>query len=244
MAKDDEQGKTPTIAEIMQVLDRLTAERKADNAERKADNEEARVRQEAADKRQEAADKRQEAIDRQVRATSEEVQAMSEKLQATGEYVQEIGKQVGDVGNLWGKIAEYLVAGDLARILQQRFGIAIDHSSECLSGRYQGKKWEVDVFAANGEIALVGEVKLTLTIEAVDKFVEGNLRNFHLYMPAYRDKKIYGMLAFVKMNRSEERQLAAYVHSLGLLLVRVIDNTFHLLTPSEHELKNYNTAEP
>ena len=89
---------------------------------------------------------------------------------------------------------------------------------------------------------MVGEVKLTLTIEAVDKFVEGNLRNFHLYMPAYSDKKIYGMLAFVKMNRSEERQLAAHVHSLGLLLVRVIDNTFHLLTPSGHELKNYNAT--
>ena len=242
MAKDDEQSKTPTIAEIMRVLDRVgerfdNTDKLLDRltAERKADNEAARVRQEAADKRQEA-------IDRQVQATSEEVQAMSEKLQATGEYVREIGKQVGDVGNLWGKIAEYLVAGDLGRILQQRFGIAIDHSSECLSGSYRGKKWEVDVFAANGEIALVGEVKLTLTVEAVDKFVGGNLRNFHLYMPAYSDKKIYGMLAFVKMNRSEERQLASYVHSLGLLLVRVIDNTFHLLTPSGHELKNYNAT--
>ena len=40
MAKDDNQ--TPTIAEILQVLDRLAAERKADN-------EEARVRREAAD---------------------------------------------------------------------------------------------------------------------------------------------------------------------------------------------------
>ena len=242
MAKDDEQSKTPTIAEIMRVLDRVgerfdNTDKLLDRltAERKADNEAARVRQEAADKRQEA-------IDRQVQATSEEVQAMSEKLQATGEYVREIGKQVGDVGNLWGKIAEYLVAGDLGRILQQRFGIAIDHSSECLSGSYRGKKWEVDVFAANGEIALVGEVKLTLTVDAVDKFVEGNLRNFHLYMPAYSDKKIYGMLAFVKMNRSEERQLASYVHSLGLLLVRVIDNTFQLLTPSGHELKNYNAT--
>ena len=212
----------------MQVLDRLVAERKADN-------EATRLRQEAADKRQEAADRRQEAADKRQEAIDRQLEVLSEKL-------REVGKQVGDVGNLWGKIAEYLVAGDLARILKQRFGIAIDHSSECLNGSYQGKKWEVDVFAANGEIALVGEVKLTLTIDAVDKFVQGNLSNFHLYMPVYRDKKIYGMLAFVKMNRSEEKQIAAYVHSLGLLLVRVIDNTFHLLTPSGHELKNYNVT--
>ena len=244
MAKDDEQGKTPTIAEIIQVLDRLAAERKADNAERKADNEAARARQEAADRRQEAADRRQEAADKRQEAADRRQEAIDKQLETVSEKLREVGKQVGDVGNLWGNIAEYLVAGDLGRILKQRFGIAIDHSSECLSGSYRGKKWEVDVFAANGEIALVGEVKLTLTVEAVDKFVGGNLRNFHLYMPAYSDKKIYGMLAFVKMNRSEERQLASYVHSLGLLLVRVIDNTFHLLTPSGHELKNYNTAKP
>ena len=241
MAKDDEQGKIPTIAEIIQVLDRLAAERKADNAERnaerKADNEAARERQEAADRRQEAADKRQVAADKRQEAIDRQLEAVSKKL-------QEVGRQVGDVGNQWGKIAEYLVAGDLGRILKQRFGITIDHSAECLSGSYQGKDWEVDVFAANGEIALVGEVKLTLTVEAVDKFVQGNLRNFHLYMPAYSDKKIYGMLAFVKMSRGEEKQIASYVHSLGLLLVRVIDNTFHLLTPSDHELKNYNTAKP
>ena len=133
-------------------------------------------------------------------------------------------------------------AGDLANILKARFGISIDHSAPSLSGSYQGKDWEVDVCAANGELVLVGEVKLTLTVEAVDKFVAGNLRNFHRYMPLYRGKKVYGLIAFVKTSRSEERQIIAYVHSLGLLLVKALDDTCHLLSPKGHELKDYSTA--
>ena len=280
MPKDDDKSKTPTIADIMQTLDRASAEREADNAaarkrqkadnaaarkrqkadnaaarkRQKADNAAAKKRQEEAEKRQEEAEKRQEETEkrlealakqaqeteRQAQATERQVQATSREVQATGVYVREIGKQVGDVGNQWGKIAEYLVAGDFGRILRERFGITIDHSAPSLSGSYQGKDWEVDVFAANGEIVLVGEVKLTLTMEAIDKFVTGNLGNFHRYMPLYRDKKIYGLLAFIKMHRGEEKQITAYVHRLGLLLVKVIDNTFDVLTPQGHTLKDYN----
>ncbi len=272
MAKGSDDGReTPTIAEIMEVLarvgerlDRMTIEREADNAADKerqaaADKERqaaadklqaaadkrqaaAEKRQAAAEKRQAAAEKQAQATEKQAQATEKQVQATSKEVQATGKYVRELGKQIGDVGNQWGSIAEYLIAGDFAHILKQRFDITIDHSAPSLSGSHQGKDWEVDVFAANGDIVLVGEVKLTLTIEAVDKFVSNNLRNFHRYMPLYRDRKIYGLIAFVKMNRSEERQITEYVHSLGLLLVKAIDNTFHLLSPEGHKLKDYSAA--
>ena len=272
MAKGSDDGrKTPTIAEIMEVLarvgerlDRMTTEREADNAAAKerqvdADKRQAAADKErqaaadklqaaadklqaAADKRQAAADKRQAAAEKQAQATEKQVQATSKEVQATGKYVRELGKQIGDVGNQWGSIAEYLIAGDFARILKERFDITIDHSAPSLKGSYQGKEWEVDAFAANGDIALVGEVKLTLTTEAVDKFVNNNLRNFHRYMPLYRDRKIYGLMAFVKMDRGKEREITEYVHSLGLLLVKAIDNTFQLISPEGHKLKDYGVA--
>ena len=300
MAKDGDDGRnTPTIAEIMAVLDRVgkrfdnidklldrmaaerEADRKADNAAAKKRQEEAEKRQEKrqeeaekrqeeaekrqkeaekrqeeaekrqkeaekrqeeAEKRQKEAEKRQKEAEKRQAATEKQVQATSKEVQATGKYVRELGKQIGDVGNQWGSIAEYLIAGDFARILKQRFDITIDHSAPSLKGSYQGKEWEVDAFAANGDIALVGEVKLTLTTDAVDKFVNNNLRNFHRYMPLYRDRKIYGLIAFVKMDRGKEREITEYVHSLGLLLVKAIDNTFQLLSPEGHRLKDYGAA--
>ena len=296
MAAGNDGQKTPTVDDIMKVLDRvgerldrvgerldrvgerlnrMAAERDADNTvarerqaaadqrqaaadqrqaaadqrqkedneaakqRQKEDNEAARQRQAAADQRQAAADQRRAAIDKQAQATEKQVQETSKELKAVGRYVRELGKQIGDVGNQWGSIAEYLIASDFARILQERFDITIDHSAPSLKGSYQGKEWEVDAFAANGEIALVGEVKLTLTIEAVDKFVNNNLRNFHRYMPLYRDRKIYGLMAFVKIDRGKEREITEYVHSLGLLLVKAIDNTFRLLSPQGHRLHDY-----
>lgn len=236
MTAGSRKRKTPTVEEIMEILavvgqrlDRMEAQREADN--------------EAYNKRQEAADKRLKELDKQIQATSAELQTTSVELKATGIYVRELGKQIGDVGNQWGKVAEYLVASDFAPILKERFGFSIDYAAPSLKGSYQGKEWEVDAFAANGDIALVGEIKLTLTREAVDKFVNNNLRNFHLYMPAYRDKKIYGLLAFVKMARGEERELTEYVHSLGLMLVKAIDNTFRLISPAGHKLHDYGAAQ-
>ena len=232
MADKNDGQKTPTVDDIMKILnsigerlDRMAAERDVDNA--------------AARKRQAAIDRQIEATDKQIEATDKQLQVTSAELRTTGEYVREIGKQIGDVGNQWGSIAEYLVAGDFACILKDRFDLTIDHSAPSLKGSYQGKEWEVDAFAANGDIALVGEVKLTLTIEAIDKFINNNLSNFHRYMPLYRDRKIYGLIAFVKMDRGKEREITEYVHSLGLLLVKAIDNTFRLLSPKGHQLRDY-----
>ena len=58
-------------------------------------------------------------------------------------------------------------------------------------------------------------------------------------MPLYRDRKIYGLMAFVKIDRGKEREITEYVHSLGLLLVKAIDNTFRLLSPQGHRLHDY-----
>ena len=243
MADKNDGQKTPTVDDIMKILNSIGERLDRMATEREADNAVARKRQAAIDRQIEATDKQIQATDKQLQATDKQLQVTSAELRTTGEYVREIGKQIGkqigDVGNQWGSIAEYLVAGDFACILKDRFDITIDHSAPSLKGSYQGKEWEVDAFAANGDIALVGEVKLTLTIEAIDKFVNNNLINFHRYMPLYRDRKIYGLIAFVKMDRGKEREITEYVHSLGLLLVKAIDNTFRLLSPKGHRLRDY-----
>ena len=239
MADKNDGQKTPTVDDIMKILNSIGE--RLDRAVKRQESFDERLDRMATEREADnaVARKRQAAIDRQIEATDKQLQLTSAELRTTGEYVREIGKQIGDVGNQWGSIAEYLVAGDFARILKDRFDITIDHSAPSLKGSYQGKEWEVDAFAANGDIALVGEVKLTLTIEAIDKFVNNNLSNFHRYMPLYRDRKIYGLIAFVKMDRGKEREITEYVHSLGLLLVKAIDNTFRLLSPKGHRLRDY-----
>ncbi len=258
VAEKGDGSEIPTVAELMQLLARV-GERFSDIdkllvrvgerldfivAEREADNAAARERQEAADKRQEAADKRQEAADKRQEAANRQLQVTREELQATGRYVRELGKQIGGVSNRCGDIAEYLVVGDFLNIVRQHFGIVIERSIRGLNGKYQGRHWEVDAFATNDDVVIIGEVKLTLTADDIDKFVNGNLSCFHLYFPEHHaHKKIYGVIAFVQVPRKgDEDDLIRYAHDRGLLVVKAIDNTFRLVTPPGYRLKDYGTA--
>lgn len=194
-----ETGVTKTADDVMKVLDRLAADRKADN---------------------EAARKRQKATDKQL---------------------QELGKQIGSVHKQWGEVAEYLVASDFINIVKEYFGIKIslERTVRNMPVTYGKKNWEIDTFVTNKEITLVGEVKLTISKREIKKFAK-NLSEFHLFLPEHSNKKVYGVIAFVKVARKvNEEELVKQAHDLGLLVVKAIDDTFRLMTPREHKLKNY-----
>ena len=129
MADKNDGQKTPTVDDIMKILNSIGERLDRMATEREADNAAARKRQAAIDRQIEATDKQIQATDKQLQATDKQLQLTSAELRTTGEYVREIGKQIGDVGNQWGSIAEYLVAGDFACILKDRFDITIDHSA-------------------------------------------------------------------------------------------------------------------
>ena len=277
MDKDsDNKRKTPTIADIMKVLDRIAADREAEREaskiedkkrqeeadkrqadaekrqeeadKRQADaekrQEEADKRQADAEKRQEEADKRQADAEKRQAESDKQLQSLKEELRSVGEYVKEVGKNVGNVRNQWGDIAEYLVAGDFSNIIKEHFGIDIKRTLHSFGGKHGGKNWEIDAFATNDDVVIIGEVKLTLTKDAIDKFVNGSLSDFYLYFPElHGHKKIYGVIAFVQVPRKvNEEELINYAHSLGLLVVKAINDTYHLLTSQKQGLKDYGVA--
>ena len=177
-----------------------------------------------------------------VKETSEKVKETSEKVKETSEQIKNLGTEVGSIGNQWGKIAEYLVGSDFKYILKEQFGIVTDFSARNFDGNYQGEDWEIDIAAANGDIAVVGEVKVTMTVEKVEAFVSKNLRNFHLYMPDHRHKKIYGLIAFVKIDDGYEDEVLSRAREYGLLVVKAMGDTFKVLNPAGTELHDYGVA--
>ena len=150
-------------------------------------------RSKEADRRSEEADKRSKEIDRRMKETGKQ-------LRETGKQLRRLGVEIGNVGNQWGKVAEYIVGADFRSILKERFGIEVDFAARKFDGSYKGEYWEIDVAAANGEVAVVGEIKVTMSVKKINAFVRKNLRNFHRYVPDHRHKKIYGLIAFVKID--------------------------------------------
>lgn len=93
-----------------------------------------------------------------------------------------------------GKLIESLVEGNLARLLQER-GIDVQRTSQRVKSFYRGKQIEIDILAFNRRDVVAVEVKTSLWVEDVKDFIE-ELKFFKKAFLEYRDKNIYGAIAF------------------------------------------------
>ena len=241
MAKDDIKGKTPTIAEIMEVLarigerfnnidkllDRMAVARETADKRQEEGNEAARQRQEAADQRQKAADQ-------QAQATEKQVQETSKELQAVGKYVRELGKQLGGQGQRWGKIIESLVEGDLCMLMTEFLGVEIVD----ISRRVEVRDVEIDLVAVNTETVVVVEVKTTLQREHIDKFISTKLSRFADLRPRYRGTKIYGVIAFVKVDNNAKEVIDDAIGK-GLIVIKAMRGTNHIINSKDSKPRNF-----
>ena len=114
----------------------------------------------------------------------------------------------------WGKLIEALVKGDLVRLLQRR-GIAVQHTVTNPRQNYGERRWEFDIVAINGEEVVVVEVKTTLRVPDIDRFV-GRLNEFPDLMPEYASRRIYGAVAYLKAHQQSDVR----AERLGLFVIR------------------------
>ena len=158
---------------------------------------------------------------------SERRQAKIDQQQAkTDKMLRELGKQLGGQSNRWGKIIESLVEGDLCALMTKFFGIDIVD----VSRRVEVKDVEIDLVAVNTDTVVVVEVKTTLAREHIDKFISSKLSRFTELRPHYKDSKVYGVIAFVKVD-SNAKETIDYAISQGLIVIKAMRGTNHILNP-------------
>ena len=199
---------SPEIVEIWEILRENARQFKEQRAA-------ADKRQAEADKRQEVADKRQEATDKQLR---------------------KLGKQLGGEGNRWGKIVESLVAGDLTDIIRTHLQVQAHYLSTRV--RPEDCSWEIDVLATNGDIAVPAEVKTTLSIDNIDRFVSRILVPFTTLIPDHQHKRIFGVIAFVKVEGNES-EVVAHALKQGLIVVKAMRGMSTVLNAKDFTPRNF-----
>ena len=154
------------------------------------------------------------------------------------EFFKKLGKNIdkanGNFNLKWGDFLENLIEGDLVSLLRNWGFKNIDEKIQPIpkviaSNKDGTKKYELDLIVKNGDLAFIVEVKTTLRVFDVDVFVS-KLEVVKDDFPAYKDKKVYGCMAYIKAEKKKVKNLTtgqfetedalAYARENGLITIR------------------------
>ncbi len=150
--------------------------------------------------------------------TSEQMKETDRRMKETDRQMRETDRRLKKAEDLfttqWGKLMESLVRGDLVRLLKER-GVEVERTVQRTNQRRNGEHYEIDILAVNGEEVVVVEVKTTLRPEDVKRFL-GKLGRFKKWWPEYRERKVYGAMAYLQAGD----EVAVHAERQGLFVIR------------------------
>ncbi len=159
------------------------------------------------------------------------------KFKETDEKFKETDKKMKALQNLfegqWGKLMESLVEGDLIRLLNER-GIRINDTSTRRKGSRNGVSFEFNIIAHNGEEIVIVEIKTTLRVNDVKKFIE-KLKRAKQFMPEYKEFSIYGAIAYLRSEESGEKM----AENQGLLVIRATGDSAAIVNTPDFQPKKF-----
>ncbi len=158
-------------------------------------------------------------------------QETDKRMKETNRQMKDTDKKIRKSEHLflghWGKLIESLVRGDLVKLLQKK-GIKVERTSQRESAFYGGREFEFDIIAKNGTEIVVVEVKTTLKVNAVKKFIE-ELKVFKNAMPEYANKKLYGAVAYLNVEEEAEK----YADKKGLFVIRATGSSASIINKED-----------
>lgn len=171
------------------------------------------------DRKMKETDRRMQETDRKMQETD---RMLKESTQETRQQMRETARRMKELDYMftghWGKLMEALTAGGLKSALKER-NILVTGVFSNAERTYKDKRREFDIVATNGEELVVVEVKTTLKLGQVRYFLE-SIKSFKNYFPEYKDKKVYGAVAYLKSNEGA----SGHAEKKGLFILNPVGN--------------------
>lgn len=172
-------------------------------------------------------------VDRQFKETDRQIQATERQLRESklevDRQLKELRVEIGGIGNKFGSFTEGMALPAIEKILHNEFGLERFHpNAKSLKG---DRTLEIDVLGySNGTLnqVVVVEVKSHLRLRDIKQVLQ-ILKEFPEFFPEHADKKLYGMIAAVAVNKETRQQ----VIEAGLYLGRIHDDQFKLTVPHD-----------
>ena len=133
----------------------------------------------------------------------------------------------------WGKLMESLVEGDLVHLLGKR-GIQVNDTSTRRKGSRNGESYEFDIIAHNGEEIVIVEVKTTLRVGLVKKFIK-RLQQARHYLPEFRTYRVFGAVAYLRAEQASDQ----HAQNQGLFVVRATGDSAAIVNPADFQPRQF-----
>ena len=150
----------------------------------------------------------------------------------------------GSIDNERGDFVEAIARANLVRLLRGHgVNILRVHSNIKDEGH---SKYEVDAIAINGEEVVFVETKTTLSVHKVKRFIEKTLLRIREEFPEYKDRKIYGAVAFLQSKKDKDPrkdenvglEAAQYALEQGLFVISVAGDSAHMLNDKSFQTES------
>ena len=144
-------------------------------------------------------------------------------------------KKIRELSNLfttqWGRLVESLVEGELINLLVER-GLKVESVVQRRKGSRNGVNYEFDLIAENTDEIVIVEVKTTLRPDDVKHFLE-KLKKAKIFMPVYKNMKIYGAVAYLTAVAGSEQM----AEKAGLFVIKATGNSSKIINASDFKPK-------
>ena len=222
------------------------AARKKEAAEARREEAAAR-RKEAAARRKEAAARRKEAATREKEDAAQrrklaaledqyrkaEEQRRKELAQSRRELDQQLRKMAGFADNRWGQLIEALVEGNVVDVFRKA-GVPVYRQFRRVRSRIEDTWREYDLVAVGDSVAVVVEVKTTLTPSDVRQFVE-RIGDFREWRPDHARPQILGALAYL----TAEGESARTAEAAGFYLIHAASGSARLVNSEGFQPRDF-----
>ena len=171
----------------------------------------------------------------------EELKEGDKRLQKGHERVQhnidKMSKEITRLRNLfesqWSRLIEALVDGKLVELLKER-GIHVNRTTTNYEGNHRSRQYEFDILAVNGSEVVVVEVKSRLQVQDIKELLE-ELKQFKTWVPEYQDKKIYGAVAYLRVDENAIK----YAENQGLFVIKAVGDSASMINSSDFQPRSW-----
>ncbi len=178
----------------------------------------------------------QKKTDEQMKETDRKMRETDKRLKETDRRIKALTRAISDLNGTWKRFSEKIVFDNIENTLNA-LGFKDFSVRRNVKSTINSKHMEIDILAVGEDYVLVMEVKTTLKVEHVRKFVKKLKDEFLSFFPEFKGRyKVYGVVIGINFQEGVDE----FAIKNGLLVLRYKDKgEVEVLNPEGFKLRDF-----